>query len=689
MSSASGLKSSTATDSPIANEIDRHCQTLLATLQNGRWTELKNECLKLIPQFPQESRLSLYLGVAYKMLGEHNQAISALGKALELNPAEWQALYHLGHLMMDHQHDEQAIGLFESVLTHSPGHIPSLNQLYVLHMKRRDVSKALTISLLAVRELPAHPEQWLMVRRAMEQVDNYTLPPGFAEFVLEHAQQMSRRDTGLSMVAALLVFYTNPTFSNRSMQVRDQGISGLRSLSAQADFLSGFHDPLFLALLDRTIVGSMGFEQFIAAIRYAILSQLHQDAPSLIIEEKDLILLEKLAEYVFRSEYLPNVTEEETQWLEALASLLNQECGGPAADSLINSARLLTFLMYEPAMKLESIASWYQVYHAKKGSSPAKLLKLTYEDFVEEAEIAQSIECVGGIKDDISRRVQDQYEENPYPRWDEFSPLIACHAPDILKQIMPYIPPININIPKQPEVLIAGCGTGKHSLLIASMLPEARMTSVDLSRASLSYAIRKAKELGMEKNHRFLQGDILELKSLGQSYDIIESVGVLHHMKDPMAGWRVLTNILRPGGLMRIGLYSRSARRDIIRAREEISAGGYGEDIHGIRAYREKIGMDPRYPFNASSDFFTASCVRDLLFHRQEQQFTLPQIKQALQELGLVFLGFGNNQTIYERYQKHFPFNQDYMNLDNWQVVEENEPYTFFGMYQFWCYKPA
>ena len=52
-----------------------------------------------------------------------------------------------------------------------------------------------------------------------------------------------------------------------------------------------------------------------------------------------------------------------------------------------------------------------------------------------------------------------------------------------------------------------------------------------------------------------MQADILDLGKLKKQFDIIESAGVLHHMKDPMAGWQVLTDRLKLGGLMKIGLY--------------------------------------------------------------------------------------------------------------------------------------
>ena len=77
---------------------------------------------------------------------------------------------------------------------------------------------------------------------------------------------------------------------------------------------------------------------------------------------------------------------------------------------------------------------------------------------------------------------------------------------------------------------------------------------MDLSLASLAYAKRKTTELEIT-NIEYLQADILKLDQLEQKFDIIESAGVLHHMDEPMAGWRVLTDLLKPGGLMMIGLY--------------------------------------------------------------------------------------------------------------------------------------
>ena len=60
----------------------------------------------------------------------------------------------------------------------------------------------------------------------------------------------------------------------------------------------------------------------------------------------------------------------------------------------------------------------------------------------------------------------------------------------------------------------------------------AEVTAIDLSRASLAYSLRKAREYGVG-NLRHLHGDLLQVDLLPQSFDIVECVGVLVCVRDP------------------------------------------------------------------------------------------------------------------------------------------------------------
>ena len=119
-----------------------------------------------------------------------------------------------------------------------------------------------------------------------------------------------------------------------------------------------------------------------------------------------------------------------------------------------------------------------------------------------------------------------------------------------------------------PEILIAGCGTGQHAINTASRISNSKVTAFDLSYNSVSYGLRKSIEYKIN-NINFMQGDILDIKNINKEFDIIECVGVLHHMENPKDGLRKITNVLKKNGLIKIGLYSRLARRNITKFRNQ------------------------------------------------------------------------------------------------------------------------
>ena len=241
-----------------------------------------------------------------------------------------------------------------------------------------------------------------------------------------------------------------------------------------------------------------------------------------------------------------------------------------------------------------------------------------------------------------------------------------------------------------PNILIAGCGTGQHSIETAARFKGSKVLAIDLSLSSLSYAKRKTEELGLQ-NIDYMQADILDLSKLGRQFDVVESAGVLHHMDDPVAGWRVLTDCLKTGGLMKVGLYSELARQNIVKMRQEISKAGIGSSNEEMKSFRAMImNSDQNHHKRIlnTSDFYSLSELKDLLFHVQEHRFTIPKIQDCLSELRLNFCGFEADKTV-----THFKITNtnadDLYDLDKWQAYEEANPNTFLGMYQFWCQKLA
>src|SRR6185312_1542924 len=125
-------------------------------------------------------------------------------------------------------------------------------------------------------------------------------------------------------------------------------------------------------------------------------------------------------------------------------------------------------------------------------------------------------------------------------------------------------------------------GTGRHALELAQSHRGARVLAIDLSLASLACAKRKTPP-ALAGKIEFAQADILALGSVGRTFDFINAGGVFHHMANPLAGWRALIELMRPNGVMQVGLYSELARAEIVAAREMIASRGYRPTAEDIR----------------------------------------------------------------------------------------------------------
>ncbi len=96
------------------------------------------------------------------------------------------------------------------------------------------------------------------------------------------------------------------------------------------------------------------------------------------------------------------------------------------------------------------------------------------------------------------------------------------------------------------EVLDVGCGTGEHSLMLASR--GLRVVGVDFSRIAIAKAQAKAKEKGLSAE--FLVHDALDLPALGRRFDTVIDCGLFHVFPDAerAAYVRSLSGVVKPGG---------------------------------------------------------------------------------------------------------------------------------------------
>lgn len=435
------------------------------------------------------------------------------------------------------------------------------------------------------------------------------------------------------------------------------------------------YDSLFLALLAKIILGDASIEKLLTSIRQLMLEKLELFEPSFAYA---------LAIHCFLNEYIYAVTEQEKEQVENLKKSIQWH----QIDEK-EKKRVALLGCYEPLYQINEAKSLLE-FSPEQDPPFFNLIRIQIQEPLLEQQLMEQIPVLTPIQNDISQKVQQQYEDNPYPRWTSLNqPEVVAKTFEIfIKYKFPATQPSTI-IPT-PHILVAGCGTGQHVFNTANQFHTCKVKAFDLSRRSLAFAFRKAKELNYPQIE-FFQADILKIEKLGKKFDLIESVGVLHHMEDTFKGWKVLTELLRPDGWMLIGLYSSIGRQDILAAREWIKQKGFDTSLEGIRQCRQqllKVQDELIKPVTYSIDFFVTSACRDLLFHVHETQFTLLEIAKMLEDLKLEFMGFEfKDLSIKKQYQTQFPDDPQGISLKNWHQFEQKNPETFMSMYQFWVKK--
>ena len=444
-------------------------------------------------------------------------------------------------------------------------------------------------------------------------------------------------------------------------------------------------DPLLPALLERGSILDIAIERAVTSLRAGLLHMILRDRAA--YNEKILGLCCALAQQCFVNEYVFDLGAEESDRVHALCDRIRRALDAHSAISPMEIAVLAAYIPLDrlPAAELLK-RSWPEEI--------ADLLELQISTPAAERKLRASIPQRTPIADDMSVRVRDQYENNPFPRWVKRPASRPMAFDEWMPRCFPFSRFCNIgkgdNLGDNLDVLIAGCGTGHQSIMLAQTLPSARILAVDLSLSSLCYAKEKTRATGIS-NIDYAQADILELGNLERRFDIISSSGVLHHIADPEKAWRTLLRLLRPNGCMQVGLYSERAHRHVFAVQRWLSARGFSPSVEDIRRARQELADAAKTDAalaNASSFsvFFSTSEFRDLFLPTEMHRFTIPRIRRFLNENDLEFIGFVMRSDVRQQFWKRFS-RQAEADLGLWDRFEAEYPDAFKGMYEFWVQK--
>jgi len=251
----------------------------------------------------------------------------------------------------------------------------------------------------------------------------------------------------------------------------------------------------------------------------------------------------------------------------------------------------------------------------------------------------------------ISSAVQRLYDTYPFPpeplldspppgynwRWNWLAAYNFCTGQTPQKQDI--------------RILDAGCGTGVGTEYLVHLNANAQVVGIDLSAAALAVARERCRRSGAVRVE-FHHLSLYDCSQLPGEFDLINCVGVLHHLPDPIRGIQSLATKLAPGGLMHIFVYGELGRWEIQLMQKAIAllqGDRQGDYPDGVQLGRQLFATLPennrlvrREKERWSLENQRDECFADMYVHPQEVDYNIETLFELIDASGLDFLGFSN-----------------------------------------------
>ena len=209
---------------------------------------------------------------------------------------------------------------------------------------------------------------------------------------------------------------------------------------------------------------------------------------------------------------------------------------------------------------------------------------------------------------------------------------------------------------QQIRILDAGCGTGSSTEYLIQLNPEAAVIGIDLSEGAVKVAKERCQRSGISTAGtpvpEFKRLSVYDVDQLEGQFDLINCVGMLHHLPDPIKGLQNLATKLAPGGLIHIFVYAELGRWEIRLMQQAIALlqGKETADYQkGVKLGRQLFASLPkdnrlvnyeatRWAMENQRD----ECFADMYVHPQEIDYNIETLFELIDASGLEFIGFSN-----------------------------------------------
>jgi SAM-dependent methyltransferase len=199
-----------------------------------------------------------------------------------------------------------------------------------------------------------------------------------------------------------------------------------------------------------------------------------------------------------------------------------------------------------------------------------------------------------------------------------------------------------------PRILIAGCGA-YQAAAIAFKNPESDVVGVDISTTSLELT-NKLKRKHKLSNLTLREMSVLDIANLRQTFDLIISTGVIHHLPNPSLALEAFKSALSVDGAIHLMVYGSTLRVGVYWVQDAFKRLGIipttAREVWDALGFIRKLPKHHpvhAYIAAAKSDISFEGGVIDTFFHSQDTSYTLEEVFNLVAQAGFVFNGFQNN----------------------------------------------
>jgi SAM-dependent methyltransferase len=190
------------------------------------------------------------------------------------------------------------------------------------------------------------------------------------------------------------------------------------------------------------------------------------------------------------------------------------------------------------------------------------------------------------------------------------------------------------------DILVAGCGANQAAYF-AFNNPSAKVVAIDISQPSLDHLQYLKDKHGLQNLEPHLL-PIEEVSALGLDFDLVVSVGVLHHMADPALGMQALAGCLRRDGVASVMLYAKYGRIGVDMLASIFHDLGLGQDDASVQLVKQTIPLlaadhPVRTYLKNSADLDAGTSVVDTFLHGRQRCYTVTECVDLVTSAGLVF----------------------------------------------------